>query len=55
MASWLGRRFDVEGYKHDEIADAFGKSLSFSKTQVLRGTHKLRELLGTTKEQNAYA
>ena len=49
---WL---YYVEGYKHDEIADAFGKSLSFSKTQVLRGTHKLRELLGTTKEQNAYA
>ncbi len=49
---WL---YYVEGFKHDEIASAFGKSLSFSKTQVLRGTQKLRDLLGTGKEQYAYA
>ena len=49
---WL---YYVEGYRHDEIANAFGKSLSFSKTQVLRGTQKLRDLLGTGEERYAYA
>ena len=49
---WL---YYVEGYRHDEIANAFGKSLSFSKTQVLRGTQRLRDLLGTGEERYAYA
>jgi len=48
---WL---YYVEGYKHEEIAQAFGKSVSFSKTQVLRGTHRLRERLDVSKEW-AYA
>ena len=48
---WL---YYVEGYRHEEIAQAFGKSVSFSKTQVLRGTHRLRERLDVSKEW-AYA
>lgn len=48
---WL---YYVEGYKHEEIAQAFGKSLSFSKTQVLRGTQRLREHL-SVGEEKAYA
>ena len=39
---WL---YDVEGYSHREIADLFGKSISFSKTQVSRAHARLRELL----------
>ncbi|MDJ0654340.1 MAG: RNA polymerase sigma factor [Xanthomonadales bacterium] len=39
---WL---YDVEGYSHQEIADAFGKSLSFSKTQLSRAHQKLRDWL----------
>jgi RNA polymerase sigma factor (sigma-70 family) len=39
---WL---FHAEGYTHEEIAAATGKSLSFSKSQLARGTRKLRALL----------
>lgn len=39
---WL---YYVEGYTHEEIAQAFAKSVSFSKSQVLRGTQKLRHVL----------
>jgi RNA polymerase sigma factor (sigma-70 family) len=39
---WL---FHVEGYAHHEIAEQLGKSVSFSKSQVARGTARLRELL----------
>lgn len=39
---WL---YHVEGYAHHEIAAQLGKSLSFSKSQVARGTQRLRELL----------
>lgn len=37
---WL---FEVEGYSHEEIACAFGKTVSFSKSQVARAHKKLRE------------
>jgi RNA polymerase sigma factor (sigma-70 family) len=37
---WL---YDVEGYSHDEIAQAFGRSVSFSKSQVARAHARLRE------------
>lgn len=39
---WL---YHVEGYAHHEIAAQLGKTVSFSKSQVARGTQRLRELL----------
>jgi RNA polymerase sigma-70 factor (ECF subfamily) len=39
---WL---YHGEGYTHEEIAAAMGKSLSFSKSQLARGTRRLRVLL----------
>ncbi|MFT3791592.1 MAG: sigma-70 family RNA polymerase sigma factor [Rudaea sp.] len=39
---WL---YHVEGYAHHEIAAQLGKTVSFSKSQVARGTARLRELL----------
>lgn len=44
---WL---HDVEGYTHDEIAGLFGKSVSFSKSQLMRAHVRLRELLGAERE-----
>lgn len=46
---WL---YHVEGYSHPEIADALGKSISFSKSQVARGTARLRGFLDSTTESN---
>lgn len=40
---WL---YDVEGYKHSEIAELFGKTESFSKTRLSRARERLRTLLG---------
>ena len=34
---------DVEGYSHQEIAREFGRSLSFSKSQLARAHARLRE------------
>jgi RNA polymerase sigma-70 factor (ECF subfamily) len=34
--------YEVEGYSHAEIAQAFGRSLSFSKSQLARAHTKLR-------------
>lgn len=39
---WL---YHVEGYTHEEIAKAMQRSLSFSKSQLARGTRRLRALL----------
>jgi RNA polymerase sigma factor (sigma-70 family) len=36
---WL---FEVEGYSHEEIARAFGRSVSFSKSQLARAHRRLR-------------
>jgi len=36
---WL---FEVEGYSHEEIAQSFGRSVSFSKSQLARAHMKLR-------------
>ena len=44
---WL---YHVEGYTHPEIAEQFGKSASFSKSQLARGTQRLRELLQQPQE-----
>lgn len=44
---WL---YDVEGYSHQEIAELFGRSVSFSKTQVSRARQRLRGFLETDSE-----
>ena len=44
---WL---YHVEGYTHPEIAEMTGKSVSFSKSQLARGTARLRELLVSGEE-----
>ena len=36
---WL---YDVEGWSHEEIAKAFDRTLSFSKSQLARGHARLR-------------
>ena len=47
---WL---YHGEGYTHEEIAALMGKSLSFSKSQLARGTRKLRALLERTEHSHA--
>ena len=42
---WL---YHVEGFTHVEIAREFGRSVSFSKSQLARATRRLRELLQPT-------
>src|SRR5580704_8606414 len=37
--------YEVEGYSHQEIAHAFGRSVSFSKSQLARAHARLRLLL----------
>jgi DNA-directed RNA polymerase specialized sigma24 family protein len=37
--------YEVEGYSHQEIAHAFGRSVSFSKSQLARAHARLRALL----------
>jgi RNA polymerase sigma-70 factor (ECF subfamily) len=37
---WL---YEVEGYSHEEIARTFGRSVSFSKSQLARAHRRLRE------------
>jgi RNA polymerase sigma-70 factor (ECF subfamily) len=37
---WL---YDVEGYSHEEIARQFGRTVSFSKSQLARAHARLRE------------
>jgi RNA polymerase sigma factor (sigma-70 family) len=39
---WL---YDVEGWSHEEIARAFERSVSFSKSQLARGHARLRDEL----------
>ena len=40
---WL---HDVEGYKHEEIAELMDRTVSFSKSQLSRAHMRLREMLG---------
>lgn len=49
---WL---YYVEGWTHEEIARSFDRTVSFSKTQLSRGTRKLRDLLRVDKGARAYA
>ncbi len=44
---WL---YHVEEYTHQEIAALTGKSVSFSKSQVMRGSQRLRSLLEPHQE-----
>jgi RNA polymerase sigma factor (sigma-70 family) len=46
---WL---HDVEGYRHQEIADMFGKTESFSKTRLSRARAQLRLLIGGMDLEN---
>lgn len=45
---WL---YHVEGFTHVEIAGQFGRSVSFSKSQLARATRRLRELLQPAVEE----
>ncbi len=47
---WL---YDVEGYTHEEIAGFYGKTESFSKSQLMRAHMRLRELLDKPRETAA--
>ena len=44
---WL---FEVEGYSHEEIARLFGRSVSFSKSQLARALARLRQGLAPQEE-----
>jgi RNA polymerase sigma factor (sigma-70 family) len=45
---WL---YEVEGYSHPEIAACFGRSVSFSKSQLARAHRRLRETLDPETER----
>ena len=47
---WL---YDVEGYNHQEIAAMFGKSTSFSKTQLSRAHRRLRDWLDRDDDEDS--
>jgi len=47
---WL---FEVEGYSHEEIARFFGRSVSFSKSQLARALARLRQGLAPQEDQEA--
>jgi RNA polymerase sigma-70 factor (ECF subfamily) len=49
---WL---HDVEGYGHQEIAEWFGMTESFSKTRLSRARSRLRQLLGGAQEAASVA
>ncbi len=49
---WL---YHAEGYTHEEIAGLMGKTASFSKSQLARGTRRLRDLLRITPEVPTHA
>ncbi|MFC4727681.1 RNA polymerase sigma factor [Coralloluteibacterium thermophilus] len=47
---WL---YHAEGFTHEEIAAAMARSVSFSKSQLARGTRRLRALLGIEEPSHA--
>ena len=47
---WL---FEVEGFSHEEIGRAFGRSTSFSKSQLARAHQRLRAYLEPVVEPPA--
>jgi RNA polymerase sigma-70 factor (ECF subfamily) len=48
---WL---YHAEGYTHEEIANLMGRTISFSKSQLARGTKKLRAMLDVDSEVTAH-
>jgi RNA polymerase sigma-70 factor (ECF subfamily) len=48
---WL---YHAEGYTHEEIAGLTGRTISFSKSQLARGTRRLRALLELEPEVAAH-
>ncbi len=48
LVVWL---YDVEGYKHQEIASLVGKTESYSKTRLNRARARLRTLISESDEQ----
>lgn len=44
---WL---YHAEGFTHEEIAAQMGRTTSFSKSQLMRGLRRLRELLAVETE-----
>ncbi len=48
---WL---YHGEGMTHDEIGQAMGRSRSFSKSQLMRGVRKLRQLLRIESEEHEH-
>jgi RNA polymerase sigma-70 factor (ECF subfamily) len=48
---WL---YHAEGYTHEEIAGLMGRTISFSKSQLARGTKKLRAMLDVDSEVTAH-
>ena len=48
LVVWL---YDVEGYKHQEIASLVGKTESYSKTRLNRARARLRTLISENDEQ----
>jgi len=47
---WL---YEVEGYSHQEIAQAFGRTVSFSKSQLARAHCRLRAWLEPQSERQS--
>ena len=47
---WL---YHAEGYTHEEIATLMQRTASFSKSQLARGTRKLRAVLEVTEHEHA--
>lgn len=45
---WL---FEVEGYSHEEISRAYGRTTSFSKSQLARAHRRLRQWLEPDEER----
>jgi RNA polymerase sigma-70 factor (ECF subfamily) len=43
--------YEVEGYSHQEIAHAFGRTVSFSKSQLARAHRRLRARLQPEEER----
>lgn len=48
---WL---YHGEGLTHEEIAQAMGRTRSFSKSQLMRGVQKLRQLLNVDREESSH-
>nr|WP_282452585.1 sigma-70 family RNA polymerase sigma factor [Lysobacter sp. CAU 1642] len=49
---WL---YHGEGLTHEEIGSAMGRSRSFSKSQLMRGVNRLRQMLRIDKEEPSHA